>query len=69
MLAPKTPCAHSFDPGQKLGCGAYLATNCVGIASGKFDVAQAIACQMFSSSRRANWKGRVMPFLSLTASG
>jgi len=58
--------AHEL--GQKLGCGAHLAT-LRRIASGKFDVAQAIALHdVFKlTPRELEW--RVMPFLKLAAGG
>jgi len=58
----------AHDLGQKLGCGAYLAT-LRRIASGKFDVAQAIALPDVFKLTPRELEGRVMPFLKLTASG
>src|SRR5258707_10560495 len=58
--------AHEL--GQKLGCGAHLAT-LRRIASGKFDVAQAIALHDVFKLTPRELEGRVMPFLKLAAGG
>src|SRR5882724_552587 len=58
--------AHEL--GQKLGCGAHLAT-LRRIASGKFDVSQAIALHDVFKLTPRELEGRVMPFLKLAAGG
>ncbi len=58
--------AHEL--GQKLGCGAHLAT-LRRITSGKFDVAQAITLHDVFKLTPRELEGRVMPFLKLAAGG
>src|SRR6266581_1456867 len=58
--------AHEL--GQKLGCGAHLAT-LRRIASGKFDVSQAIGLHDVFKLTPRELEGRVMPFLKLAAGG
>src|SRR2546427_12500108 len=54
--------AHDF--GQKLGCGAYLAT-LRRIVSGQFNVADAIAFEAALKLSSAALKERVIPFFKL----
>jgi tRNA pseudouridine55 synthase len=52
--------------GQKLGCGAHLAT-LRRVASGKFDVAQSIPLDHVLKLSPRELEGRVLPFLKLAA--
>jgi len=56
--------AHDF--GQKLGCGAHLAT-LRRVASGRFDVADAIEYEQVLKMSRAELEKRVIPVLKLAA--
>jgi tRNA pseudouridine55 synthase len=56
----------AYDLGQKLGCGAHLAT-LRRSASGKFDVADALPLDMILQMSAAQLEKRVMPFLKLAA--
>src|SRR5437879_8032893 len=58
--------AHEL--GQKLGCGAFLAT-LRRVASGKFEVANAIAFEEAMNLTPRQLEGRVLPFLSLAQPG
>ena len=55
--------AHDF--GQKLGCGGHLAT-LRRIASGKFDVADALPLDQVLALSTSELEKRVIPFLKLT---
>lgn len=54
----------AHDLGQKLGCGAHLAT-LRRVASGKFDVAQAIQFEEVMQLTTGQLEARVLPFLKL----
>jgi tRNA pseudouridine55 synthase len=56
----------AHDLGEKLGCGAHLAT-LRRSASGKFDVADAMALDMVLQMTTAQLEKRVLPFLRLAA--
>lgn len=56
--------AHEL--GQKLGCGAHLAT-LRRVASGKFDVADAMAYEEVLQLSAAELEKRVIPFLTLSS--
>jgi tRNA pseudouridine55 synthase len=56
----------AHDLGQKLGCGAHLAT-LRRIVSGKFDVADAIEYEELLQLSQSQLLGRVIPFLKLAA--
>jgi tRNA pseudouridine55 synthase len=56
----------AHDLGQKLGCGAHLAT-LRRIASGRFDVADAIQYEELLKLSHAALQSRVIPFLKLAA--
>jgi len=58
----------AHDLGQKLGCGAHLAT-LRRVTSGKFDVANAIAFEEAMNLTPRQLEERVLPFLTLTQSG
>ena len=58
----------AHDLGQKLGCGAHLATLRRG-ASGKFDVADATPLDAVLKMTTAELEKRVIPFLKLAAAG
>ena len=55
----------AHDLGQKLGCGAHLAT-LRRVASGKFDVVNAIAFEEAMNLTQHQLEQRVIPFLTLT---
>jgi len=57
----------AHDLGQKLGCGAHLAT-LRRSASGKFDVAEAKPLEEVLNYSQAQLEKRVLPFLKLAAS-
>ena len=57
----------AHDLGQKLGCGAHLAS-LRRSASGKFDVADALPLDTILQMSAAQLEKRVMPFLKLAAS-
>jgi tRNA pseudouridine55 synthase len=54
--------------GQKLGCGAHLAT-LRRQASGKFDVAGAMPCAELLGLSKTELAARVIPFLQVAAGG
>ena len=54
----------AHDLGQKLGCGAHLAT-LRRVSSGKFDVAQAIEFEEVMKLTPRQLESRVIPFLKL----
>ncbi len=54
----------AHDLGQKLGCGAHLAT-LRRVASGKFDIAQAIQFEDVMRLTPSQLESRVLPFLKL----
>lgn len=56
----------AHDLGQKLGCGAHLAT-LRRAASGKFDVADAVEFEHLCNMSRSDLEKRVIPFLKLAA--
>jgi tRNA pseudouridine55 synthase len=56
----------AHDLGQKLGCGAHLAT-LRRIVSGKFDVADAIEYEELLQFSQSQLQSRVIPFLKLAA--
>ncbi|MGA2244846.1 MAG: tRNA pseudouridine(55) synthase TruB [Verrucomicrobiota bacterium] len=56
----------AHDLGQKLGCGAHL-TALRRIASGKFDVADALPLEAVLQLSEAQLEQRVLPFLKLAA--
>jgi tRNA pseudouridine55 synthase len=56
----------AHDLGQKLGCGAHLATLRRAV-SGKFDVADAVEFEQLCNMSRAELEKRVIPFLKLAA--
>ncbi len=56
----------AHDLGQKLGCGAHLATLRRSV-SGKFDVADALPLDAVLKLTAAELEQRVMPFLKLAA--
>jgi tRNA pseudouridine55 synthase len=56
----------AHDLGQKLGCGAHLAT-LRRLASGRFDVADAIQYEELMRFSQAAFQSRVIPFLKLAA--
>jgi tRNA pseudouridine55 synthase len=58
----------AHDLGQKLGCGGHLAT-LRRVASGKFDVAQAIPLAEVLKLTPRELEKRVVPFLKLAAGG
>lgn len=58
--------AHEL--GQKLGCGAHLAT-LRRVVSGRHDVSAAIGLEAVLQLSPAELKGRVIPFLQLAGSG
>ena len=58
--------AHEL--GQKLGCGAHLAT-LRRVTSGKFDVAEALPLDQILSLPVRELEKRVIPFLKLAAGG
>lgn len=58
----------THDLGQKLGCGAHLAT-LRRVVSGKFDVANALPLDTVLQLSEAELKSRVIPFLKLAAAG
>lgn len=58
----------AHDLGQKLGCGAHLAT-LRRVVSGKFDVAQAIPLADVLKLSPRDLEKRVMPFLKLAGGG
>ncbi len=58
----------AHDLGQKLGCGAHLAS-LRRVASGKFDVAQAIPLPELWKLGPRELEKRVMPFLKLAGAG
>jgi tRNA pseudouridine55 synthase len=58
--------AHDF--GQKLGCGAHLAT-LRRVGSGRFDVADALPLDRLLALSSAELEQRVIPFLKLVAAG
>jgi tRNA pseudouridine55 synthase len=58
--------AHEL--GEKVGCGAHLAA-LRRVASGKFDVAQAIPLDDVLRLSSSELEKRVMPFLKLAAAG
>jgi len=58
----------THDLGQKLGCGAHLAT-LRRVVSGKFDVANALPLDTVLGLSETELKSRVIPFLKLAAAG
>jgi tRNA pseudouridine55 synthase len=56
----------AHDLGQKLGCGAHL-TTLRRIASGRFDVADAIQFEELMRLSQTAFRSRVIPFLKLAA--
>ena len=58
--------AHEL--GQKFGCGAHLYT-LRRVASGKFDVAKALAFEEALNLTPSQLEQRVIPFLTLTQPG
>jgi tRNA pseudouridine55 synthase len=56
----------AHDLGQKLGCGAHLATLCRSV-SGKFDVADATPLDAVLNLTTAELEKKVIPFLKLAA--
>ncbi len=55
----------AHDLGQKLGCGAHLAT-LRRVASGKFDVAQAVQFEELMKLTERELEPHVIPFLKIT---
>lgn len=53
------------DLGQKIGCGAHL-TNLRRLASGKFEVANALPMEDLTHTTLADLQQRIIPFLQLT---
>jgi tRNA pseudouridine55 synthase len=58
----------AHDLGQKLGCGAHLAS-LRRLAAGKFDVADALPLDQVLTLSRTELENRVIPFLKLSAAG
>jgi tRNA pseudouridine55 synthase len=56
----------AHDLGQKLGCGAHLAT-LRRVVSGRFDVADAVEFEQLLQMSRAELEQRVIPILRLAA--
>jgi tRNA pseudouridine55 synthase len=56
----------AHDLGQKLGCGAHLAT-LRRVVSGRFDVADAVEFEQLLKLTRAELEQRVIPILRLAA--
>jgi len=55
----------AHDLGEKIGCGAHL-TNLRRLASGKFEIAQALPMEDLTHTTAAELQKRVIPFLQLT---